>query len=95
MIAQISSVNAIPYEEFKQNPYGVLCTTNWGGHLGSFQLGGKRWFAVAASAFLTKMHEEIDFEASKGEIRETNNETPEKKYPIFDPNHRRLILPDA
>jgi hypothetical protein len=20
---------------------------------------------------------------------------PEKKYPVFDPNHRRLILPDA
>ncbi|KAL6707113.1 hypothetical protein ACN47E_004865 [Coniothyrium glycines] len=91
----ISSVHALPFEEFKQNPYALLCTTNWGGHLGSFQVGGGRWFAVATAAFLTKMHEEIDHEASKVERRESNIETPEKKYPVFDPKNRRLILPDA
>jgi hypothetical protein len=92
---QISSKAGIPYEEFKQNPYAVLCTTNWGGHLGSFQLGGGRWFATAASAFLSKMHNDIDHEASRIEREETKIDAPGKKYPIYDPNHRRLILPDA
>lgn len=91
----ISSKYAIPYEEFKQNPYTVLCTTDWGGHLGSFQLGGGRWFARAASAFLMKIHEEIDYEASKVEVAESEADTPSRKYPTFDPSHRRLILPDA
>ncbi|KAH7089803.1 medium-chain fatty acid ethyl ester synthase/esteras-like protein 1 [Paraphoma chrysanthemicola] len=91
----ISSKAAIPFEEFKQNPYAVLCTTNWGGHLGHFQLGGGRWFATAASSFLAKMHDEIDHEASKAEREGTKIDTPSKAYPIFDPNHRRLILPDA
>lgn len=91
----ISSKYAIPYEEFKQNPYTVLCTTNWGGHLGSFQLGGGRWFATAASSFLSKVHGEIDHKASKEEREQIKADTPEKKYPIFDPSHRRLILPDA
>ncbi|KAF2826345.1 medium-chain fatty acid ethyl ester synthase/esteras-like protein 1 [Ophiobolus disseminans] len=91
----ISSKAAIPFEEFKQNPYAVLCTTNWGGHLGSFQLGGGRWFASAAAAFLAKMHDEVDYEASEAERERTRIDVPGKKYPIFDPNHRRLILPDA
>ncbi|KAF1844832.1 AB-hydrolase YheT [Cucurbitaria berberidis CBS 394.84] len=91
----ISSKFAIPVEEFKQNPYAVLCTTNWGGHLGSFQLGGGRWFATATSSFLSRVHEEIDHGASKIEREQANIDTPGKKYPIFDPNHRRLILPDA
>ncbi|CBX97042.1 similar to medium-chain fatty acid ethyl ester synthase/esterase 1 [Plenodomus lingam JN3] len=91
----ISSKAAIPYQEFKQNPYALLCTTNWGGHLGSFQLGGGRWFAVAASSFLAKMHQDIDHDASRLERKKTKVDTPEKKYPIFDPNNRRLILPDA
>ncbi|KAH9883021.1 hypothetical protein J1614_000388 [Plenodomus biglobosus] len=91
----ISSKAAIPFQEFKHNPYALLCTTNWGGHLGSFQLGGGRWFAVAASSFLAKMQEDIDHEASRLERKGTKLDTPEKKYPIFDPNNRRLILPDA
>jgi hypothetical protein len=36
---------AIPYEEFKQNPYAVLCTTSLGGHLSWFEFGGHRWHA--------------------------------------------------
>ncbi|KAF3053658.1 hypothetical protein E8E11_010455 [Didymella keratinophila] len=91
----ISSKAAIPYEEFKQNPYTLLCTTNWGGHLGSFQLGGGRWFATATSSFLTKIHDTVDHTASKAAQQEHKVDAPNKVYPIFDPNHRRLILPDA
>jgi hypothetical protein len=41
------------------------------------------------------MHDEIDHEASKLERQKTKIDTPGKMYPIYDPNHRRLILPDA
>jgi hypothetical protein len=41
------------------------------------------------------MHDEIDHEASKAERRATKIDVPGKKYPIYDPNNRRLILPDA
>jgi hypothetical protein len=41
------------------------------------------------------VHDEIDHEASKGEREEAKVDAPNKAYPIFDPNHRRLILPDA
>ncbi|KAF2491863.1 AB-hydrolase YheT [Lophium mytilinum] len=43
----IACNEAIPYEEFKLNPFAVLCATSMGGHLGWFQIGGKRWFAQA------------------------------------------------
>ncbi|KAJ4378835.1 hypothetical protein N0V86_005708 [Didymella sp. IMI 355093] len=91
----ISSKAAIPYEEFKQNPYTLLCTTDWGGHLGSFQLGGGRWFATATASFLTKIHDTVDHAASKAARQEDKVDAPNKVYPIFDPTHRRLILPDA
>jgi predicted alpha/beta-fold hydrolase len=96
----ISSKAGIPYEEIRQNPHTLLCTTDWGGHLGSFQLGGGRWFAVAASEFLKKMHEQVDFEASRKERQGDVNIGGDmlgkgRKFPIYDPNHRRLILPDA
>ena len=42
---QIAVKEAIPFEEFKQNPYAVLCTTSMGGHLSWFETGGGRWFA--------------------------------------------------
>ncbi|KAF2268908.1 medium-chain fatty acid ethyl ester synthase/esterase 1 [Lojkania enalia] len=90
----ISFIEAIPYEEFKQNPYIVLCTTNWGGHLSWFGLGGKRWFATAISAFLTKVHNDIDFEALDGRYTEADSEVElANKYPIWDPFHRRLTIP--
>ena len=87
--AQISSHEAIPYEEFKQNPYTVLVTTNWGGHLSWFQPGGKRWFATATEEFLRKMHDDIDSSATPRPV-ETKSD---KKYPIWDPAHRRMDVP--
>jgi predicted alpha/beta-fold hydrolase len=36
---------AVPYEEIKQNPYTVLCSTSLGGHLSWFEVGGGRWLA--------------------------------------------------
>lgn len=88
----ISCIDAIPYEEFKQNPYTVLCTTNWGGHLSWFQFGGGRWFATAVSAFLMKMHDDIDLNVP-ADAPANAKKGPTKKFPIFDPSNRRLIVP--
>ncbi|KAL1972534.1 hypothetical protein VTN31DRAFT_6948 [Thermomyces dupontii] len=56
----ISVHEAIPYDEFKQTPYGVLLTTSWGGHLGWFEFGGGRWFSKPIANFLDLMAKEID-----------------------------------
>ena len=44
-LAQIAVKEAIPYTAFTKTPYGVLCTTKSGGHLGWFEFGGGRWLA--------------------------------------------------
>lgn len=44
-IAQIAAKEALPLQEFTQNPFAVLCTTSLGGHLSWFESGGGRWFA--------------------------------------------------
>jgi hypothetical protein len=48
-LLQIAVNEALPRNEVKQTPYGVLCTTSLGGHLSWFELGGGRWFAKAVS----------------------------------------------
>ncbi|KAF2731439.1 carboxylesterase-like protein [Polyplosphaeria fusca] len=89
----ISHIEAIPFEEFKRNPYTVLCTTNWGGHLSWFQTDGKRWFATAIAAFFARMHQDIDHDAAKEHVEANGSVEPSKKYPIWDPSHRRLTVP--
>ena len=42
---QIAVKEAIPFQEFKFNPFTVLCTTTLGGHLSWFETGGGRWFS--------------------------------------------------
>ncbi|KAK3685054.1 Alpha/Beta hydrolase protein [Podospora appendiculata] len=61
----IAVQEAIPYEEFKQNPYTVLCTTSLGGHLSWFEIGGGRWHAHPICNFLNAMVSEIDLQAIK------------------------------
>ncbi|KAJ6151074.1 hypothetical protein N7470_007668 [Penicillium chermesinum] len=56
----IAAREALPFQEITQNPYGVMVTTSWGGHLGWFELGGDRWFVKPVNNFLNKMAKEID-----------------------------------
>ena len=49
---QIVAREALPFTEIERNPYGVMMTTSWGGHLGWFELGGKRWFVEPVSSIL-------------------------------------------
>ncbi|KMP02244.1 hypothetical protein CIHG_07022 [Coccidioides immitis H538.4] len=59
----ISVKEALPYLEIQQTPYGVMCTTTWGGHLSWFEAGGSRWFTKPVTGFLNKLATEIDLES--------------------------------
>lgn len=50
---QIAAIEAVPIQEFGNNPSAVLCTTSRGGHLGWFENGGGRWFLRPVRAFLS------------------------------------------
>ena len=49
MKQQLAANEALPIDEFRQNPYTVLCTTSAGGHLAWFESGGERWFVKPVS----------------------------------------------
>jgi len=61
---------AAPYQEIQHTKYAVMVATSGGGHLSWFEIGGGRWFARAASAWLNKMAKEADFDALRA-ARET------------------------
>ncbi|KAL3423974.1 hypothetical protein PVAG01_05721 [Phlyctema vagabunda] len=80
----IAVAEALPYEEMKQNPFAVMCTTSLGGHLSWFQLGGDRWHAKPAINFLNNM--------LKLELAESNDLILDKKLAEtarFRPMRRR------
>ncbi|KAI1809121.1 carboxylesterase-like protein [Poronia punctata] len=72
----ISVKAGVPFDEAKQNPYTVLCTTSLGGHLGWFEVGGGRWHAKPVSNFLNHMAFEIDLDSidpkANGEVAYSN-----------------------
>ena len=86
----------IPRQEFLQTPYGVLCTTSLGGHLGWFKLGGGRWMADATTAFFQKMAWGVDQEHySKNHPLPENGIMVAKGKPVkpwFDPMRRKMHI---
>ncbi|PGH03904.1 hypothetical protein AJ80_08606 [Polytolypa hystricis UAMH7299] len=102
----ISVKEALPYNEIKKTPYGVMCTTSWGGHLSWFEYGGSRWFTKPVVKFLNTMAHDIDHSVprklEKDDTHQTNN-VPEPGTPInipsvgpapdFQPMRRKLGLP--
>jgi len=86
---------AIPYEEFKQNPFTILCTTSLGGHLSWFEWGGGRWFVKPIEAFFQKFIREIDVEATKEALKgEQVKPRGSDGGPRFEPMRRKLYLHD-
>ncbi|KAK4219699.1 Alpha/Beta hydrolase protein [Rhypophila decipiens] len=81
---------AIPYEEFKQNPYTVLVTSSLGGHLSWFELGGGRWHAHPICNFLKVMASEINLDAIKPTL--ANGVADETKHTHFYPVRRKLEI---
>ncbi|KAI9786883.1 MAG: hypothetical protein M1839_005114 [Geoglossum umbratile] len=88
---------AIPFEEIKQNPYVVLCTTSGGGHLSWFKLGGERWFTKPITGFFTKMAEEVELvptndRSASSTIGSDNAEPDAIERPHFLPMRRKFQI---
>ena len=83
---------AVPREEIKRNPNVVLCSTSLGGHLSHFEIGGERWFARVATAFLQKIANDLDWNAVSNARSERSGEDVHAngKTPIFEPVRRKL-----
>lgn len=81
---------AIPFQEIKQNPYTVLCTTSMGGHLSWFELGGGRWHAKPICNFLNRMATEIDLDAITHNVERTMSES--QFASSFEPMRRKMDI---
>lgn len=81
---------AIPYEEFKQNDWTVLCTTSIGGHLSWFEFGEGRWHAKPCIAFLNKMAFGIDVKSvpTPGKVNGVTKDN--RQEAVFAPMRRKL-----
>ena len=89
----------IPYEEFKCNPYAVLCTTSLGGHLSWFEGhgNGDRWHAKPAANFLNALVHKVDLEelerSEKRDIKFQNGTSNGmKKQSKFSPLRRKMYI---
>ncbi|KAF3770769.1 AB-hydrolase YheT [Cryphonectria parasitica EP155] len=80
---------AVPYEEFKVNPYTVCLTTSLGGHLAYFEAGGGRWHAKPVANFLRNMANIVDLKSIN---HQANGDTVlEPQYNSkFDPIRRKM-----
>lgn len=89
----IAANETIPYEEFKQNPYAVLCTTSLGGHLSWFEGNGDgpRWHARPAVNFLNAMAREVDLDSV---VPREVNLAPRtiRKESKFEPARRKMCI---
>jgi predicted alpha/beta-fold hydrolase len=87
---------AIPYEEFKQNPYTVLCTTSLGGHLSWFESlsNGERWHAKPAANFLNNMALNVDMGSITPRKVNVGVETS-NGHSTFTPMRRKLHVQGA
>ncbi|KAI9812086.1 MAG: hypothetical protein M1826_002961 [Phylliscum demangeonii] len=77
---------AIPFDEFKRNPYTVLCTTSKGGHLGWFESGGGRWFVKPMTRFLMTMARQVKVSCPD------DLEVPGAGNARFNPVRRKLYI---
>ncbi|KAL6910802.1 Alpha/Beta hydrolase protein [Trichoderma evansii] len=58
----IAVKEAIPFEEFRQNPNTILTTTSLGGHLCWFETGGTRWHTRPVCNFLNHLAFKADLD---------------------------------
>lgn len=84
----------LPYEEVKQNPFTVLCTTTMGGHLSWFESGGARWFVKPVVSYLLRMAEEVDHESlsRKNTMEVVKNSVRRTGAAAFHPMQRKLQI---
>ncbi|ETI23039.1 hypothetical protein G647_04835 [Cladophialophora carrionii CBS 160.54] len=96
----VTASEALPREEVKQTPYGVLCTTPGGGHLSWFELGGRRWFERASTALFQAMANDIELDSiSKTDVSgaqlegQISRAEREPLKPVFEPMRRKMHIP--
>lgn len=87
----IAVKEALPYEEFRQNPNTILLTTSLGGHLCWFETGGGRWHARAVPAFLNELAFNTDL-ASLEPTQEEATTTKLARGSTYDPMRRKLAV---
>ncbi|KEZ39944.1 hypothetical protein SAPIO_CDS8914 [Scedosporium apiospermum] len=85
---------AVPYAEFKANPYTVIASTSLGGHLCWFEVGGGRWFSRPVCNFLNYMQFQIEGlsdDAPKAGNGNINPEVPNRGI-NFHPMRRKMEI---
>ncbi|KAF4120469.1 uncharacterized protein GMORB2_2907 [Geosmithia morbida] len=87
----IAVKEAIPFEEFEQNPNTVLLTTSLGGHLCWFEYGGTRWYTRPVDNFLNHMAFETDL-AGLDPSEEPTVSGNEARRTQFDPMRRKMAM---
>ncbi|KAH8176953.1 alpha/beta hydrolase fold domain-containing protein [Sarocladium implicatum] len=87
----IAVKEALPYDEFKQNPNTVMLTTSLGGHLCWFESGGGRWHAKPVCNFFNYMAFETDVESIKP-MKEAGRDDLPLSGSNFDPMRRKMLV---
>ncbi|PWI64944.1 hypothetical protein PCL_08395 [Purpureocillium lilacinum] len=80
--------DALPYEEFRQNPNTILITTSLGGHLSWFESGGTRWYPRPICNFLNHMAFNVDLDSIQ--VAQTRYKAPMGAG--YDPMRRKLAI---
>ncbi|KJZ75012.1 hypothetical protein HIM_05498 [Hirsutella minnesotensis 3608] len=83
---------AVPFEEFRENPSTVLVTTSLGGHLCWFESGGGRWYPRPVCNFLNHMAFNVDLDS----VKPLSDPPQLEKKPgnaTYEPMRRRMGVP--
>ncbi|KAG7435595.1 putative esterase [Fusarium oxysporum f. sp. raphani] len=87
----IAVKEAIPYEEFKQNPNTVLLTSSLGGHLCWFETSGDRWFTKPVANFLNHLAFKTDLNDLRPLVNPNNNDHLADGHGYI-PMRRKLVI---
>ncbi|KAF4970598.1 hypothetical protein FSARC_2379 [Fusarium sarcochroum] len=87
----IAVKEAIPFEEFEQNPNTVLLTTSLGGHLCWFELGtGERWFTKPVANFFNHLAFKTDLDSLKPQANPNNSALTNGHG--YSPMRRKMVI---
>ncbi|CAH0047796.1 unnamed protein product [Clonostachys solani] len=86
----VAPKEAVPWQEFKQNPNTVLLTTSMGGHISWYESGGGRWFPKAIAGFLNHLAFQADPE-SLGAVKYIKDDKDTKNMEYFGTRRKMLI----
>ncbi|CAH0041273.1 unnamed protein product [Clonostachys rhizophaga] len=86
----VAPKEAVPWQEFKQNPNTVLLTTSMGGHISWYESGGGRWFPKAIAGFLNHLAFQADPE-SLGAVSYIKDDEDNKNMKYVGTRRKMLI----